>query len=171
MVGAGEAVELAAADRAEEDLLVEVDPRLEAVLAGVDEEDATEAPELAPMGAVIPAALERDLPPGIELDGLARLAEAALDAGDTGLAIDRLLDLAAANRLYGTQDAAVDACYQGLSLAPDHLGLHLALVQLYDERGWGALASEKLGLLDRLTALDEDPGAAARVEAAKAARA
>src|SRR6185436_7322722 len=106
---------------AEEDLMVEVDPRLEALLAGVDEEEPIEALDLAPLDAAIPAALERDLPPGMELDGLARLAEVALDAGDTNLAIDRLLDLAAANRLYGTQDAAVDACYQGLSLAPDHV--------------------------------------------------
>jgi hypothetical protein len=138
-----------------------------------DEPDfgAVDAPAAAaPAVPVLPAALDRDLPPGLDLRQLARLAEEAVDAGDATVAVDRLLDLAAANRLYGTQDAAIDACYQGLSLAPDDVGLHLALVQLYDEHGWGALASEKLGLLDRLVGLDEDPDAKARVAAARAAR-
>ena len=120
---------------------------------------------------VVPGILERDLPPGMELGQLARLAEEALDAGDPDVAIDRLLDLAAANRLYGTQDAAIDACYQGLSLRPDDVDLHLALVQLYDEHGWRTLATEKLGLLDRLVGLDEDADARVRVDAARAARA
>jgi tetratricopeptide (TPR) repeat protein len=152
-----------------------LDPGLEAALAVPDDEPdfgAVDAPAAAaaPAVPVLPAALDRDLPPGLDLRQLARLAEEAVDAGDATVAVDRLLDLAAANRLYGTQDAAIDACYQGLSLAPDDVGLHLALVQLYDEHGWGALASEKLGLLDRLVGLDEDPDAKARVAAARAAR-
>jgi SWI/SNF-related matrix-associated actin-dependent regulator 1 of chromatin subfamily A len=160
----------AAAVEAEEAVLA-VDPGLEAALAVPDEEpEAVAAP--APVEAVpaLPAALDRDLPPGMDIRQLARLAEAAVDARDAALAVERLLDLAAANRLYGSQDAAIDACYQGLSLAPDDVGLHLALVQLYDEHGWGALASEKLGLLDRLVGLDEDAPAKARVDAARAAR-
>jgi hypothetical protein len=148
-----------------------LDPGLEAALAVPDEEPDAVAPEpsfaIAPS---VPAALDRDLPPGMELRQLALLAEEAVDAGDAPLAVQRLLDVAAANRLYGTQDAAIDACYQGLSLAPDDVGLHLALVQLYDEHGWGALATEKLGLLDRLVTLDDDADARARVEAARAVR-
>ena len=104
------------------------------------------------------------------LDQLSRLADEALDAGDADVAIDRLLDLAAANRLYGTQEAAIDACYQGLSLRPDDVGLHLALVQLYDEHGWRTLATEKLGLLERLADLDEDEDARSRLAAARSAR-
>ena len=150
-----------------------LDPGLEAALAVPDDEpdfEALDAQAPVPVAAVLPAALDRDLPPGMDIRQLARLAEEAVDAGDATLAVDRLLDLAAANRLYGTQDAAIDACYQGLSLAPDDVGLHLALVQLYDEHGWGALASEKLGLLDRLVGLDEDTDGQARVAAARAAR-
>jgi tetratricopeptide (TPR) repeat protein len=147
-----------------------VDAGLEAALAAVDDEPETAPDEPALAAPVVPGIFERDLPPGIELGQLARLAEEAVDARDPGVAIDRLLDLAAANRLYGTQDAAIDACYQGLSLRPDDVDLHLALVQLYDERGWRALASDKLGLLDRLVGLDEDAGAQARVDAARSAR-
>ena len=68
------------------------------------------------------------------------------------------------------RDAALDTCYLALSLAPDDVGLHLALVELYDERGWQSLAGEKLDLLDRLTGLDADPDRAARVAAARGAR-
>ncbi|MCJ7709484.1 MAG: hypothetical protein MUQ32_01510, partial [Chloroflexi bacterium] len=67
-------------------------------------------------------------------------------------------------------DAALDACYLALSLDPDDVGLHLALVELYDDRGWGVLAVEKLDLLDRLATLDDDDQAAGRVAAARTAR-
>jgi tetratricopeptide (TPR) repeat protein len=167
--------ERAAADgeaaTADEDSMLALDPDLEAALAVPDDDPEAEAlVSTLPSAPAMPAALDRDLPPGMDLAALSRLAEEAIDAGDTAGAVDRLLDLAAANRLYGTQDAAIDACYQGLSLAPDDVGLHLALVQLYDEHGWGALASEKLGLLDRLVRLDENAGAQARLDAARAAR-
>jgi tetratricopeptide (TPR) repeat protein len=160
----------AEAEDEEEPVLV-LDPGLEAALAVPDEEPEAAVPaESLPVVPALPAALDRDLPPGMDLRQLTLLAEEAVYSGDAGLAVERLLDVAAANRLYGTQDAAIDACYQGLSLAPDDVGLHLALVQLYDEHGWGALASEKLALLDRLATLDDDADARARVEAARAVR-
>jgi hypothetical protein len=56
-----------------------------------------------------------------------------------------------------------------LSLDPDDIALHLGLVELYEERGWTVLATEKLDLLDRLVALDDGTGAD-RVAAARAAR-
>ena len=149
--------------------IVEVDPDLEAALALDDDEPETPL-EAAPAAQVPAGPLERDLPPGMGLDQLSWLADEALDAGDADVAIDRLLDLAAANRLYGTQEAAIDACYQGLSLRPDDVGLHLALVQLYDEHGWRTLATEKLGLLERLADLDEDEDARSRLAAARSAR-
>ena len=58
-----------------------------------------------------------------------------------------------------------------LSLDPDHVGLHLALVQLYDDNGWAALANDKLDLLDRLVALGDDADGAGRVASARALRA
>jgi tetratricopeptide (TPR) repeat protein len=84
--------------------------------------------------------------------------------------LDRVLDLAAAYRHEGRIDAALDACYLALSISPDDLDLHLALVELYDDRGWRGLADEKLDLLDRLAAFDEAGEAAARVGAARSLR-
>jgi len=66
--------------------------------------------------------------------------------------------------------AALDACYLALGLEPDHVGIHLALVQLYDEHGWTVLATEKLDLLDRLVGLGDDPEGAARVASARVGR-
>ena len=87
------------------------------------------------------------------------------------MALEHLLDLASANHRLGHTAAALDACYGALSLDPDNLGLHLALVELYDEHGWTTLATEKLDLLDRLVALDDDAEGAARVSAARAGHA
>ena len=115
--------------------------------------------------------LERGLPPDADVGELSRLADAALDDGDGALAVERLLDLAAVNRTAGRMAAAMDACYLALAADPDHVGLHLALVQLYDDSGWSGLAGEKLDLLDRLVALDGDPAVVAQVAAARAARA
>ncbi len=98
-----------------------------------------------------------------------RRAEDAITAGAPAEALPLLLDLAAAYRRDGRIDAALDACYLALSLDPDDIALHLGLVELYEERGWTVLATEKLDLLDRLVALDDGAGAD-RVAAARAAR-
>ena len=47
---------------------------------------------------------------------------------------------------------------------------HLALVELYDERGWSTLATEKLDLLDRLAALDADESHAALLAGTRGTR-
>ena len=90
---------------------------------------------------------------------LARSAELTLERRIPGVGLDELLDLASAYRRDGRADAALDTCYLALSLAPDDVGIHLALVELYDERGWQSLAGEKLDLLDRLTGPGRGPGA------------
>ncbi len=89
---------------------------------------------------------------------LARSAELTLERRIPGVGLDELLDLASAYRRDGRADAALDTCYLALSLAPDDVGIHLALVELYDERGWQSLAGEKLDLLDRLTGPRRGPG-------------
>jgi hypothetical protein len=127
-------------------------------------------PEPEPV-AILPRALDRPLPDGISAEELERRAEAAMDAADPADAVERLLDLASAYRIAGTRDAAMDACYVALSLDPDHVGLHLALVELYDDNGWAVLAGEKLDLLDRLVTLGEDAEGAGRVASARAVRA
>ena len=116
------------------------------------------------------AVLDRDLPPGSSPSFLALAAEAAVDADDTETAVERLLDLAAAHRRAGSPDAALDACYAGLSIIPGHAVLHLALVELYDERGWRLLADEKLKLLDRLATFDADQAVLEEIREVRAAR-
>lgn len=136
--------------------------------------DATPSVDAADQRADEPAirpALDRDLPPDVDVRELGRLADAAVDNGDGAEVVERLLDLATAHRVAGRTHAALDACYLALAADPDHVGLHLALVQLYDDNGWSGLAGDKLGLLDRLVALDGDAAATARVTAARAARA
>jgi tetratricopeptide (TPR) repeat protein len=117
----------------------------------------------------IRAALDRDVPDDLDLEALMRRAEQSIRDGDPADALPLLLDLAAAYRRDGRIDAALDACYLALSLDPDDIALHLGLVELYEERGWTVLATEKLDLLDRLVALDDGAGAD-RVAAARAAR-
>jgi len=149
------------------DEAVDVEPLAEAVAdAAADGADDPAESEPEP----IRAALDRDLPDDIDLVALTLAADAALDTGAKGEAVERLLDLAAAYRRERQVDAALDACYLALSLDPDNVGLHLGLVELYDVRGWGGLAGEKLDLLDRLASLDGDDVAARRVAATRAAR-
>ena len=131
------------------------------------EPGAPAADEAVPAAPAIRAALDRDLPADLDADALARAADAAIDGGDMAAALQHLLDLAAAHRRQGSAEAAIDACYVGLSLRPDDVDLHLALVELYGDRGWTALAAEKLDLLDRIATLDEDADATARVAAAR----
>jgi tetratricopeptide (TPR) repeat protein len=121
-------------------------------------------------GPAIRAVLDRDLPAGLDSDDLIRSAEVALDAGDPATALGRLLDLAAYHRRAGHAEAALDALYEGLTFAHADAGLHLALVALYGDRGWTALADEKLSLLGRLAALEGDEATLARVTAAGGAR-
>jgi tetratricopeptide (TPR) repeat protein len=137
---------------------------------GAADTDAIGEPVMPEEQKPLPGPFDRILPDA-ELSELVRAADDAIEAGDTAAAIDRLLDVAAAGRADGRVQAALDACYTGLSLAPDSVDLHLALVALYDECGWTSLAGEKANLLARLVALDDEPVAMRRVAEARAARA
>jgi tetratricopeptide (TPR) repeat protein len=83
-------------------------------------------------------------------------AEDRLDAGDAEAARDRLLAAAVAHRAAGALDAALDACYLALGLAPADPELHLALAELYLDRGWRGPAADKLLLLGRLVDFTRD---------------
>ena len=131
--------------------------------------DEPPAPE-PPTAVAYRRALDRDLDPGVGAAALAHLAEDALDAGDREPALERLLDLAAAYQRDGHIDGALDACYLALSVGPDDTGLHLALAELYEERGWSALATEKLDLVAALADLDGGADAIGRVAAARSGR-
>jgi tetratricopeptide (TPR) repeat protein len=96
---------------------------------------------------------------------LAAEADAAIAAGDAAAAATRLLEAA---RLHAAADepiAALDACYAALAVAPDDAEVHLSLVDLYLDRGWTALAADKLALLARLAELSDDPATLERARA------
>ena len=115
------------------------------------EPQARPRPEPAPEPAPAPA-------PEAPADGatLSARAEARLDAGDEGGARDHLVAAAAAHRAAGALDAALDACYLALGLAPADPELHLALAELYLDRGWRGPAADKILLLGRLVDFTQD---------------
>jgi tetratricopeptide (TPR) repeat protein len=109
-------------------------------------------PDVPPPTPQIPP---EPVPPPDRGTDLTAEAETMVIAGDAG-APERCLSAAAAHRAGGRLDAAIDACYLGLSISPGHPALHLVLAELYVERGWRGPAAEKLLLLGRLVELDGD---------------
>jgi tetratricopeptide (TPR) repeat protein len=105
-------------------------------------------------------------PPPVDVAAIAQRAETSLDQGDTASARSAYLELAEAHRGQGHIDAALDAGYQALSLAPGNVDLHLELIGLYLDRGWRAPAVEKLRLLHRLVDLGDEASARERLGAA-----
>ncbi len=94
---------------------------------------------------------------------LASAAESALDRGDPDEARRCLLESAAAQRSIGNLNAALDLVNQALALAPADGDVHLALAELYLDRGWRTNAADKLALLGRLTELSGDDVTRARL--------
>jgi tetratricopeptide (TPR) repeat protein len=141
----------------------------EAPVAETDEAEAGEA-EPAGVGAATEPAdtepapdadegLAPDAEPAVELvdaNALGAAAEEALAAGDHAAALSGLIAAAAAHSAAGRSVAAIDACYLALPIAPADADLHLLLALLYLERGWRALAADKLVLLARLATLEDD---------------
>ena len=60
------------------------------------------------------------------------------------------------HRSLGQIHAAIDACYEALAIAPADPEIHLALAELYLDRGWRTLSADKLLLLGRLIELTGD---------------
>jgi tetratricopeptide (TPR) repeat protein len=116
-------------------------------------------------------------PPPLPIDGPppdpeSLLAEAAalIDAGDTAAARDLMLTAAIVHRAAGRLDAALEVCLQLLTTAPGDPQVHLAIANLQLDRGWTAVAAEKIDLLARLTALTGDTQAEADVHGLAADR-
>jgi tetratricopeptide (TPR) repeat protein len=114
-------------------------------------------------------------PPPIEgppPDPEALFAEAArlIDAGDPASARDLMLTAAIVHRAAGRIDAALEVCLQLLTTAPGDPQVHLAIANLQLDRGWTAVAAEKIDLLARLTALTGDTQAEADVRGLAADR-
>jgi tetratricopeptide (TPR) repeat protein len=83
-------------------------------------------------------------------------AEDSLGGGDDGRTRDLFVRAAIAQRTAGHTDAAIDACYLALAVAPGDPELHVVMAELYIDRGWHAVAAEKLLLLGRLVELTGD---------------
>ena len=94
---------------------------------------------------------------------LSAAAEAALDGGDPDEARRCYLEAAAAQRSIGNLHAALDQCYQALAISPADGAVHLALTELYLDRGWRTPAADKLVLLGRLSELGGDDLTKARL--------
>lgn len=83
-------------------------------------------------------------------------AEDSLGRGDDATTRDLFVRAAIAQRTAGHTDAAIDACYLGLAVAPGDPELHVVMAELYLDQGWQAAAAEKLLLLGRLVELTGD---------------
>ena len=110
---------------------------------------------LALAAAVAPEEPTAAEPAGLGI-ALGAAAEAHLYAGELTEAHAGLLAAARAHRRAGRLVAAVDACDLAIGLAPADPDLHLLLAELYLDRGWRTLATDKLLLLGRIAELDED---------------
>lgn len=107
-------------------------------------------------------------PPNVDV--LLGEAHALIDGGDLLAARNLMLTAVAVHRAAGRSDAALDVCLQLLALAPGDAHVHLAIASLQLDRGWQTLATEKIALLLRLTALTGDTQAEADVHALAAER-
>jgi hypothetical protein len=102
-----------------------------------------------------PPPVEPPAPPP-DPGALTLAVEAAIDAGDLDETRRSVVLAAAGHRSLGQLHAAIDACYEALAIAPADPAIHLALAELYLDRGWRALSADKLVLLGRLVALTGD---------------
>ena len=115
-------------------------------------------------------------PPPVEpappfLPGPATAAvEVAAVIGDGPATRALALEAAAGHRAAGASAAAIDVCYLALAGNPADPSLHLALADLYLDRGWRTTAADKLVLVARLADLTADPQTRARVCEIAAAR-
>jgi tetratricopeptide (TPR) repeat protein len=93
---------------------------------------------------------------------MAAVEDAAL-SGDADATRTAALAAARGHRAGGQIHAAIDACYQALATNPADPTLHLALAELYTDRGWRTTAADKLVLLSRLVEIGGDPSIRERV--------
>jgi len=107
-----------------------------------------------------PAPLEGPPP---DHDALLTEAAELLEAGNVEGASEKMLTAVLVHRAAGRLDAALDICLELLSIVPGDPHVHLAIANLQLDRGWTALAKEKIELLLRLTALTGDTQAEADV--------
>jgi tetratricopeptide (TPR) repeat protein len=129
------------------------------------------ARDVAPEGVSPEAPVPEPAPPPPPDPSVLRaVADALLDDGDLAGASERLLALAAIHRAADRLDAAMDACLALLAETPADHRLQREIAAIQVERGWTAIADDKLRLLARLADLDGDDGARAALTAFAADR-
>jgi len=143
--------------------VLEVDPTIVPRPAAAADADATAGHEDA-------AELAAPAPPPPDPGALTLAVEAAIDAGDLDETRRAAVLAVSGHRSLGQLHAAIDACYEALAIAPADPEIHLALAELYLDRGWRTLSADKLVLLGRLVELTGDSAARARLCALVAAR-
>ena len=109
-------------------------------------------------------------PPPPDPGALTLAVEVAIDAGDLDETRRAAVLAVSGHRSLGQLHAAIDACYEALAIAPADPEIHLALAELYLDRGWRTLSADKLVLLGRLVELTGDSAAHARLCALVARR-
>ena len=102
-------------------------------------------------------------PPPFDPAAAMAAVEDAAAAGEAEATRSAALAAARGHRAAGQVYAAIDACYQALATNPADPMLHLALAELYVDRGWRTAASDKLVLLSRLVELGGDPSTRERL--------
>jgi tetratricopeptide (TPR) repeat protein len=141
------------------DAPADADPDADASMAGPEAvvDGASTAPAGEPPAPFDPAAATAQV-------------EATAEAGDADATVTVALAAAAGHRAAGGVGAAIDACYLALGVSPTEPRLHLALAELYLDRGWRPLAVDKLVLLRRLAELIDDPATLEAVAEISASR-
>jgi tetratricopeptide (TPR) repeat protein len=136
--------------------VLEVDP----TVAPRQSAGADAGPDAGPEPHVEPA---EPPPPPPDPGALTLAVEAAIDAADVDATRQAAVLAVAGHRTLGQLHAAIDACYEALAIAPADPDIHLALAELYLDRGWRTLSADKLLLLARLVDLTGDTPARARM--------
>jgi tetratricopeptide (TPR) repeat protein len=133
------------------------------------EGDPSAAPDLRGAAGVesVAGPFEAEAPsepvPPPDPGALTLAVEAAIDAGDLEETRRTAVVAVSGHRSLGQLHAAIDACYEALSIAPADAEIHLALAELYLDRGWKTLSADKLVLLGRLVDLTGDGVARGRL--------
>ncbi len=131
----------------------------------------TAAPGAEALSEPADAAAPAESPPPPSDPGALTLAvEAAIDAGNVDETRRTAVLAVSGHRSVGQLHAAIDACYEALAIAPADAEIHIALAELYLDRGWRTLSADKLVLLGRLVDLTGDAAGRRRVCAVVAAR-
>ena len=91
-------------------------------------------------------------------------AEEARAVDDDERAIEAYLAASAAYAQRDLPDAALDACYRALEVAPGTIAVHLAMADLYLQRGWREHGVVRMELIEHVLRIDPDPDVSMRLQ-------